>query len=391
MRKNLVIKLVRHGESESNIEKVDPREVGDHRIELTRKGFKQAKEAGKLIGADFMKSALFYRSPFKRTRQTSEHMLRGAGVNPKTIRFLEDPRLREVDTGYEDYESQKEMRELYGFFYYRFGGGQAPTDRYGDVCTFLESLDRQVERKDANKVVIATHGLTLRVIVMRMFHLTVEQFEALDNPRNCDVVTIAHKNTLKNPQLVSGKWGVRRASFRKKEKRKAPKSGQPGTHLGKLQFQLFRSMPAFQATLATAVIEGRKDLVAAGTTRQQHEAHQASHDTLKALLPVRVTSVLGDVHNKVFQATRNPRPEREGWIPVMELTEEEYPGCKTKFKSEMPDETLSTENLQYAAHEVCEFLKKGRLGTRVHWVYDSNVRVYNLNLEIRIPQKAESR
>src|SRR5277367_1778489 len=151
MKKGLVIKLVRHGQSESNIEKVDPREVGDHRIKLTRTGIKQAKEAGKLIGADFLQEALFYRSPFKRTRQTSEHMLRGAGLKPDAVRFYEDPRLREVDTGYEDYEAQQELRELYGWFYYRFGGGQAPTDRYGDICTLLESVNRQIERKKAKK------------------------------------------------------------------------------------------------------------------------------------------------------------------------------------------------------------------------------------------------
>ena len=35
-----------------------------------------------------------------------------------------------------------------------------------------------------------------------------EQFEMIHNPHNCDVVTLAPKETLDNPQFTWGQWGV---------------------------------------------------------------------------------------------------------------------------------------------------------------------------------------
>jgi broad specificity phosphatase PhoE len=67
---------------------------------------------------------------------------------------------------------------------------------------------RQVERKRAERVLIVTHGLTIRCFVMRFLHLSVEEFDSLANPRNCAVVTIADRSTLDGAQFTSGRWGV---------------------------------------------------------------------------------------------------------------------------------------------------------------------------------------
>ena len=39
-------------------------------------------------------------------------------------------------------------------------------------------------------------------------YLTVEHFETLANPVNCDVVTVGPKEGSGRPQFVSGAWGV---------------------------------------------------------------------------------------------------------------------------------------------------------------------------------------
>ena len=67
---------------------------------------------------------------------------------------------------------------------------------------------RQVERKASEKVLIVTHGLTIRCFVMRWLHLTVEQYEELANPGNCDIITLALKETLTDPLFTMGRWGV---------------------------------------------------------------------------------------------------------------------------------------------------------------------------------------
>ena len=62
------------------------------------------------------------------------------------------------------------------------------------------------------------HGLTMRCFVTRFMHLTIDQFEMLANPKNCDIVTIGHYDFLENPQFKNGKWGVEGLRFRESDK-----------------------------------------------------------------------------------------------------------------------------------------------------------------------------
>jgi broad specificity phosphatase PhoE len=203
----LEIKLVRHAESEANVGLVNAIDVGDHAIALSAKGREQARATGERIGGTFLEGALLYRSPYRRTRETLDGILAGAGVTGHD-RIYEDPRLREVEHGYTSVEAQEELRKTHGWFYYRFQGGESPADCFDRTSSFLESLMRQIERKSAERVLIVTHGLTLRCFVMRYLHLSVEDFDRLANPRNCDVVTIGDKATLESPLFTSGRWGV---------------------------------------------------------------------------------------------------------------------------------------------------------------------------------------
>jgi broad specificity phosphatase PhoE len=205
----LSIKLVRHGESQANIGQVHSRDVGDHLIELTPRGVEQAQNIGRSIGAAFFtEKALLYCSPYTRTRQTMANLLTGAGVTSPPVRVFEDPRLREVEHGYEDLELQQARRQTHGWFYYRFQGGESPADCFDRTSSFLESLMRQVQRKSAEHAVIVTHGLTIRCFVMRFLHLKVEDFDEMSNPGNCDVITIGLKDQLQNPTWTRGFWGV---------------------------------------------------------------------------------------------------------------------------------------------------------------------------------------
>jgi broad specificity phosphatase PhoE len=207
---SLVIKLVRHGESEANVGRVVPHEVGDHAIPLSDRGKEQARQVGGKLGQSFIDGALVYTSPYLRTRETLTEIYAGCGVTPPAQRrgLYEDPRLREVEHGYEPIESQEELRKTHGWFYYRFRGGESPADCYDRTSSFLESMMRQVERKHAERVLIVTHGLTIRCFAMRFLHLSVDEFDSLANPHNCDVVTLADKDTLPDAQFASGRWGV---------------------------------------------------------------------------------------------------------------------------------------------------------------------------------------
>lgn len=207
----MLLKLVRHGLSQANTGEADPLVLGDFRIPLSAIGIGQARAAGAKIGPEFLSSALIYTSPYLRARQTLHGLLEGAGLPlepDKMPKVYEDPRLREVDHGYVDVQSQQEMRERHGWFYYRYSGGESPADCYDRTSGFLEGMMRQVTRKGCKSVLLVTHGLTLRCFVMRFLHLSVEEFERIHNPANCDIITLADLNTLDSPQFTWGDWGV---------------------------------------------------------------------------------------------------------------------------------------------------------------------------------------
>ncbi|NEQ97048.1 MAG: histidine phosphatase family protein [Cyanothece sp. SIO2G6] len=206
----MTIKLLRHGESLANVVGDDQLALADHQIPLTETGITQARAVGETLGAEYLQDALIYTSPFLRTRQTLTALLEGANLAPSQVLVREDPRLREVEHGYSDVKGQYCLIETYGHFYYRYQGGESPADCYDRVSSFLASFVRNIKKTSSKRALIVTHGLALRVFVMRFMHLTVEQFDLIANPRNADIITIANVQELDkdNCLFISGKWGV---------------------------------------------------------------------------------------------------------------------------------------------------------------------------------------
>ncbi len=203
------ITLVRHGESQQNVGQFDVQRDGDFRVQLTETG--KAQAAALCLPSGIFttdRSSVIYCSPYTRTRQTLAEM---AGPALSSLDVFEDPRLREVEHGYYDYEQQTAQRERHGWFYYRFRGGESPADCYDRTCTFLESMWRRVGRRENCKhVLIVSHGLTMRCFLMRFLHLSVEQFEDLANPPNCGVIQLIKSPTDKDgfERLNGGRWLV---------------------------------------------------------------------------------------------------------------------------------------------------------------------------------------
>ncbi|GGN00978.1 phosphoglycerate mutase [Terrabacter tumescens] len=190
-RPNRII-LVRHGESEGNLDDTIYERLPDHRIGLTPKGFEQARQTGTAI-RDVLdgESVEVYVSPYVRTRQTLEAL--ALPVADRDVRV--EPRLREQDWANfqdpADIAEQKAQRDRYGHFFYRFREGESGSDVYDRVSTFLESMHRNFETPSAPRnVVVVTHGLTMRLFCMRWFHWSVEYFESLDNPENAQPVVL---------------------------------------------------------------------------------------------------------------------------------------------------------------------------------------------------------
>jgi broad specificity phosphatase PhoE len=195
--------LIRHGQSEGNVDKTVYKKKPDFAVNLTEQGKRQAIEAGKkLREITGHERVWFYRSPFYRTRQTYDEIIKSYqdkqmfqnavdGCLPFT-RMFEDPRLREQEhtprvlTGEDDRSDVEKERDDYGHFYYRFEGGESCADVFDRVSDFMSTLFRDFEKWDfPNNAVIVSHGMTNRLFLMRLLKYTVEEFEFLRNPPNC--------------------------------------------------------------------------------------------------------------------------------------------------------------------------------------------------------------
>ncbi|GFQ06298.1 phosphoglycerate mutase-like protein at74h [Phtheirospermum japonicum] len=86
----------------------------------------------------------------------------------------------------------KETRNKFGRFFYQFPKGESGAGVYDRVSSFLESLWKDIEMKrfgmgpeeeDDVNLVIVSHGLAIRIFLMKWFRWMVKQFERLKNPK----------------------------------------------------------------------------------------------------------------------------------------------------------------------------------------------------------------
>jgi broad specificity phosphatase PhoE len=188
MAKPRRIVLIRHGESQGNVDDAIYERVPDHALALTAAGQRQVREAGERVRELFGKERVqAFVSPYRRAHQT----FHGLGLDPDRTRAKEEPRLREQDWGNyqdaEDVQRQRKARDAYGHFFYRFAQGESGADVYDRVGAFLETLYRAFDAPDfPPNVLLVTHGLTMRLFCMRWFHWTVDEFECLSNPGNAE-------------------------------------------------------------------------------------------------------------------------------------------------------------------------------------------------------------
>ena len=104
---------------------------------------------------------------------------------------LEGHQLREQDFGnFQDFEGkrrEKAERLRFGRFWYRFPNGESGADVYDRMTLFEDHLIRDINAgrfcEDTNLILI-THGLTLRIFLMRWFHWSVTQMLCVYNPKN---------------------------------------------------------------------------------------------------------------------------------------------------------------------------------------------------------------
>ena len=193
--------LIRHGESMTNVGENYVKRLPDHLVSLTDKGKEQARINGVWL-AEYCKDkkidlskARIWRSPYLRTRQTSEEFNKALKIDD----IREDITLIEQQFGlfdslpYEEWEKRypnefaeyKRQQENYGKFYARLPLGESPFDVAIRVHQFTGTIYRDFEKHGIDTLFVFTHGTTLRAFLLRWFHYSPEWYHEERNPRNC--------------------------------------------------------------------------------------------------------------------------------------------------------------------------------------------------------------
>ena len=211
MPSKLRLYLVRHGESQANLDVNVNALHADHVIPLSERGCAQAIVAGRVIGEELRslgaKNARLWRSPYLRTRQTADGIIDGLNdvldgdLHRPKLDVRESDLIREQEFGLFDGIPDEELpiafpREhaLYskyemakGRYFARMPMGESRCDVAARCKIFFGSLDRDREQHGIENVIIVSHGVTLRCFIKEWLHLPYEWIENERNPGNCSV------------------------------------------------------------------------------------------------------------------------------------------------------------------------------------------------------------
>lgn len=182
--KNIIV--LRHAQSEGNLNPAVYERTPDYRVQLTQRGKEQAAKAAEHLAREFGERPVgVYYSPFERTIQTKN--IAAARLNKAFEQ--EDCRLREREWSGKlrafDRTAEFDKKE-YGNFFYRYHGGESCADAAERAYSFKRDFISKMEKKGGpDDFLIVSHGEFLRVFGMVLTNKTVAEFEKWPNMFNC--------------------------------------------------------------------------------------------------------------------------------------------------------------------------------------------------------------
>ncbi len=214
------IYLIRHGESEANLDQTLNVALPEHSIALSLEGHRQARAAGETLRSILLQSPSMrearaagrstppirlWRSPYRRTRETSEELLSGLGGLARdgglVLDVREKSQLREQDFGLfggvpddelptkfpREYAHYKKNEGNCGRFWAAMPMGESRCNVAERVHTMFSTFHRDAEHHDIHDIIVVSHGVTIRAFVYAWIGYDWEWFETQSNPGNCSI------------------------------------------------------------------------------------------------------------------------------------------------------------------------------------------------------------
>ncbi|MDD4616068.1 MAG: phosphoglycerate mutase family protein [Alphaproteobacteria bacterium] len=209
----LNIYLVRHGQTEGNVDRKLYAEKADHAILLTERGIRQAEEVGDFFARLFAEqrandpegfgSVRVWHSPYYRARQTAYYLLQSFPRhidNPSSfVSYREEPFLFEQKGGYLDGCTDEEIAKLFpeaakdhekhckynGRTYSPCLNGESRMETAIRTKLFFQKVLSDYRERNIRHVVVVCHGVTARAFTLGWMHYSPEWMDAEKNPSNC--------------------------------------------------------------------------------------------------------------------------------------------------------------------------------------------------------------
>jgi broad specificity phosphatase PhoE len=187
------IYLIRHGESEHNVDRFRMAHTHDAKHNLTELGRRQAQATAKFMSEQVDGSSVVYTSPYFRTIQTAKAIHASL---PEQTPFYENPLLREWELGnLYDFnnrtpQAKKEFKAA-GQFYFRYLNGESLADVYLRATMFMNTIVQRLERQQRyDNLVVVTHAAFIQMLLSFLMNWPVEQLESYSPVENASVVRI---------------------------------------------------------------------------------------------------------------------------------------------------------------------------------------------------------
>lgn len=213
MSDKMRILLVRHGESEGNVDARAYLEKGDSGVGLTEKGWHQAINTGKFLSGHYRETAptdwpMIHVSTHKRTLETLSGILHGMNGT-----FKDEPKIypqsflvekffgaasalhfpdENIPKDFQD-NMLRLSQKVYGNDSYtaKHLFGESTKDTRIVAKLFMDGTLRRDMAQGKNDFLIVCHGAVIQAIIMNTLHARPEDKDKIGNPGNGDIIEIS--------------------------------------------------------------------------------------------------------------------------------------------------------------------------------------------------------
>jgi len=187
------IYVIRHGESEHNVDRTVMAHTHDSQHSLTELGFRQAEQTAEFMKTILNEQTVLFASPYLRTKQTAQAIHR---LLPEEVPFKENPLIREWELGnlYDFTNRTPEVKKEYkaaGQFYFRYHNGESLADVYLRASMFMNTkIERIRQQQLYDNVVIVTHAAFIQMLLTFLMDWPVESLAHFKPVENASVIKI---------------------------------------------------------------------------------------------------------------------------------------------------------------------------------------------------------